>query len=78
MMFNGKIYDQIKSGNFAFDHEKIREKSGNFISLSEWEPCTAHSERESVINFCDSDIKGCGDDIDVVRMIDRFIASEDE
>ena len=38
-MFNGKIYDQIKSGNFDFDHGKIREKSGNFISLSEWEPC---------------------------------------
>ena len=29
---------QIKSGNFAQDQGEIREKSGNFISHSEWEP----------------------------------------
>ena len=29
-MFNGKIYDQIKSGKFDFDHGKIREFHCNF------------------------------------------------
>ena len=38
MVFNNKIYDQIKSGNFDQDQGEIREKSGNFILHSEWEP----------------------------------------
>ena len=38
MIFNNKIYDKIKSGNFDEDQGEIREKSGNFISHSEWEP----------------------------------------
>ena len=39
MVLNNKIYDHIKSGNFDQDQGEIREKSGNFISHSEWEPC---------------------------------------
>ena len=37
MVFNNIIYGQIKSGNFDQDQGEIGEKSGNFISHSEWE-----------------------------------------
>ena len=39
MVFNYKIYDQIKSRNFAQDQWEIKEQSENFISLSESETC---------------------------------------